>query len=107
GLLDLKLGSVALGTAVLADRAGGAIDLRLRENLEGRVVGVAGRSEASGGEDGFELASAYDCIYIGNIFLYLVAVALDEAACDDEALGFAAVGLLVLHHLEDGVDGLL
>ena len=36
-----------------------------------------------------------------------VAVALDEAAGDDEALGFAAVLLLVLDHLEDGVDGLL
>ena len=35
-------GAVALGAGVLVDGAGGAVDLGLREDVEGRVVGVAG-----------------------------------------------------------------
>ena len=54
-----------------------------------------------------EFAGADDCVYFGNVLLDLVAVALDEAAGYDDALGFSAVLLLVLDHLEDGVDGLL
>ena len=80
-----------------------------REDVEGRVcVGRLRRwGEARGGEDGFKLAGADDCVDLGDVLLDLVAVALDQAAGDDEALGFAAVLLLVLDHLEDGVDGLL
>jgi hypothetical protein len=37
----------------------------------------------------------------------LVAVALDQTAGDDEPLCAASVRDLVLHHLQDGVDGLL
>jgi hypothetical protein len=80
----------------------------LREDAEGGVVvRVAAGSEARGGEDGFELACAYDGVDFGDVLLDFVAVALDEAAGDDDALGFTAVLLLVLDHLEDGVDGLL
>ncbi len=68
---------------------------------------MAGGGEAGGGQDAFELAGADDGVDLGDVFADLVAVALDEAAGDDDALGFAAVGLLVLDHLEDGVDGLL
>src|SRR6202012_3004373 len=53
------------------------------------------------------LAGAYDGVDFGDVGADLVAVALDEAAGDDEFLGAAAVGDLVLHHLEDGVDRLL
>jgi hypothetical protein len=63
--------------------------------------------DACGFEDGFELAGADDGVDFGDVAADLVAVALDEAAGDDEALGAAAVGDFVLHHLEDGVDGLL
>ena len=75
--------------------------------LKGELLCVAGGSEAGGGEDGFEFAGAYYGVDFGDVLLDLVAVALDEAAGYDEALGFAAVLLLVLDHLEDGVDGLL
>ena len=68
---------------------------------------MAAGGEAGGGEDGFEFAGADYCVYFGDVLLDLVAVALDEAAGDDDALGFSAVLLLVLDHLEDGVDGLL
>ena len=78
------------------------------EDVEGGVgCGVAGRGEAGGVEDRFEFAGADDGVDFGDVLLDLVAVALDEAAGDDEALGFAAVRGLVLDHLEDGVDGLL
>jgi hypothetical protein len=68
---------------------------------------VAGGGEAGCGEDGFKLAGAYYCVYFRDVLLDFVAVALDEAAGYYDALGFAAVLLLVLHHLEDGVHGLL
>ena len=79
----------------------------LRQDGEGGVLWCGLWSEAGGSEDGFELAGAYDCVYFGDVFLDLVAVTLDQAAGYDESLGFAAVLLLVLDHLEDGVDGLL
>jgi len=80
----------------------------LREDVEGGVVVrvTAGR-ETRCGEDGFELAGADYGVYFGDVLLDFVAVALDEAAGDDDATRFAAVLLLVLDHLEDGVDGLL
>ena len=75
--------------------------------LKGELARLAGGGQAGGGEDGFEFAGAYDGVDFGDVLLDFVAVALDEAAGDDDALGFAAVLLLVLDHLEDGVDGLL
>ena len=93
---------------MLVDGAGGAADERLREDVEGGVVVcVAGASEARGGEDGFEFTGADYGVYFGDVLLDFVAVALDEAAGDDDTLGLSAVLLLVLDHLEDGVDGLL
>ena len=70
---------------------------------------MAGASEARGGEDGFEFAGADYGVYFGDVLLDFVAVALDEAAGYDDALGFSSVGSadFVLDHLEDGVDGLL
>ncbi len=80
----------------------------LREDVEGGVVvRVAAGGEARGGEDGFEFSGADYGVDFGDVLLNFVAVALDEAAGYDDALGFAAVLLLVLDHLEDGVDGLL
>ena len=80
----------------------------MREDVEGGVVVcVAGASEARGGEDGFEFTGADYGVYFGDVLLDLVAVALYEAAGYDDATRFAAVLLLVLDHLEDGVDGLL
>ena len=64
-------------------------------------------SEACGGEDGFKFAGADYGVDFGDVFPDLVAVALDEAAGDDDPARFAAVLLFVLDHLEDGVDGLL
>ena len=68
---------------------------------------MAGGREAGGGEDGFELAGADDGVDFGDVGDDFVAVALDEAAGDDELAGAAAGGDLVLRHFEDGVDGLL
>ena len=76
------------------------------EDVEGAGTG-AGRGEAGGGEDGFEFAGADDGVDFGDVALDLVAVALDQAAGDDEALGLAAVLGLMPDHLEDGVHGLL
>ncbi len=80
----------------------------LREDVERAVVlRVSSGGQAGGGEDGFQFAGADYCVNFGDVLLDLVAVALDEAAGDDDALGLSAVLLLVLDHLEDGVDGLL
>jgi len=106
-MFDDELRRVGLGAAVLIHSAGCAVDLCLREDLEGGVAGAAGGSEACRVEDGFEFSGADDGVYFGDILLDFVAVALDEAAGDDEPLRFAAVLLFVLNHLEDGVDGLL
>ncbi len=62
--------------------------------LKGELVCVAAGGETGGGEDGFEFAGAYYGVYFGDVFLDFVAVALDEAAGYDEALGFSAVLLL-------------
>jgi len=51
------------------------------------------------------LAGADDGVDFRDVFLDFVAVALDEASGYDEAL--CCAGSLVLHHFEDGVDGLL
>jgi len=103
GTEDAEVGLDARGDA--------GLDGVWREDVEraGRVglaSGVPG-GEAGGGQDAFELAGAEDGVDLRDVFADLVAVALDEAAGDDDALGLAAVLLLVLDHLEDGVDGLL
>ncbi len=64
-------------------------------------------AEAGGGEDGFELAGTNDGVDLRDVGADLVAVALDQAASNDDALRFAAVFAFVLHHFEDGVDGFL
>ena len=56
-------------------------------------------------EDRFELAGADDGVDFRDVFLNLVAIALDEAAGDDK-LACAALGL-VAGHLENGVDRFL
>ena len=99
------LGAGAFGAGVLVDAAGVAVDLGRGEDGEGGVGG--GAVEAGGFEDGFEFAGAYDGVDFGDVGADLVAVTLDQAAGYDEALGAAAVGDLVLDHLEDGVDGFL
>ena len=91
----------------MVDGAGGAGDLRLGEDVEGGVVGVTAGAESCGGEDGFEFSGAYDCIDFWDVLPDLIAVALDETSGNDQALSFAAVFNAILHHLEDGVDGLL
>jgi hypothetical protein len=89
---------------VLVDGAGGSGD----EDVERGAGGCGGPGgEAGGGEDGFEFPGAYHGVDFGDVFLDLVAVAFDQAAGDDDALGLAAVLPLVLDHLEDGIDGLL
>lgn len=81
-----------------------------RENWAGGLAGeerLRPRLKPGGGEDVLELAGADDGVNLRDVPLDLVPVTLDEAAGDDEFLGAAAVGDLVLDHLEDGVDGLL
>jgi hypothetical protein len=68
---------------------------------------MAARSEARGGEDRFEFAGADYGVYFGDVFLDFVAVSFDEAAGDDDAACLAAVLLLVLDHLQDGINGFL
>ena len=72
------------------------------EDVEGRRRGGRVGRDAGGFEDGFELAGADDGVDFRDVFLNFVAIALDEAAGDDE-LACAALGL-VAGHLEDGVD---
>ena len=90
-----ELGADLGGVGVLVDGAGGAADeVAVRvcgRMLKGELFGVAGGGEAGGGEDGLELAGADDGVDLGDVLLDLVAVAFDQAAGDDEALGFAAV----------------
>src|SRR5258708_38608902 len=65
------------------------------------------RSGASpdGSNDFWDLTRADDRVDLGDLFLELVAVALGEAAGDDETLAGAV--FLQLRHLEDRVDRLL
>ena len=103
-LRDLGVG-LSLADSVRVD---GRFRRALRQDMERRVVaGVAAGSEARGSENRFEFASADDGIDLRNVLLNLVAVALDQTAGDDDALRLAAILLLMLHHLEDGIDGLL
>ena len=107
--------SIALGTGVFVDGAGGAGDQILLvalggfaggEDVEGRVrIRGWGNGEPGGGENGVEFAGADDGVYLGDILLDFVAVTLDQAAGDDESPGGA--GGFVADHLKDGVDGLL
>ena len=78
-----------------------------RKDAEGRGVGVTAGREAGSGEDAFKLAGADDGVDFGNVGADLVAVALDQAAGNNQPRRLAAIGDLVLHHLEDGVDALL
>ena len=89
-----EMGDFGVGLG-LADGVGvdGGFGGALGEDGEGRVGGVAGGGEAGGGEDGFELAGADDGVDLGDVFTDLVAVALDQATGDDEALGSSSVGL--------------
>jgi hypothetical protein len=80
----------------------------LRQNVEGRIaVRVAARCKARGSENRFQLAGADDGVDLWDILLNLVTVAFNQAAGDDDALGLAAILLLVLDHFEDRVDRLL
>ena len=76
----------------------------LRQDIEGGGCTIRGRNARSV-QDVFELTGADDCVDLGDVLPDLVAVALHQAAGDDDALG-AAFGL-VLDHLEDGRDRLL
>ena len=76
------------------------------EDIEGRCGnGGFGHGEAGGLEDGFEFTGADDGIDFRNVLYDFVAVALDEAAGDDELAGGA--GGFEARHLQDGVDRLL
>ena len=67
--------------------------------------GEAEGREAGGFENGFQFAGADDGVHFGDALLDFVAVALDEAAGDDELFG--ASRSFVAGHFEDGVDGFL
>ncbi len=99
------LGSGALGAGVLVYGAGVAVDLGRGEDGEGGVG--CGAGEAGSFQNCFEFAGADHSVDLGDVGADFVAVTLDQAAGYDEALGAAAVGDLVLNHLEDGVDGFL
>ena len=64
-----------------------------------------GGATADRADDFRYLPRAEDRIDLGDLLLQLGAVALGEAAGDDQAAAGAV--LLVLRHLEDGVDRLL
>jgi len=68
---------------------------------------VTGGCEPGRSQNGFKLTCAYNGINLGDVLADLVAVALDQAAGDDNSAGLAAVLALVLHHFEDRVDGFL
>ena len=74
------------------------------EDVEGRGRGGSG-GETCGFENRFELAGADDGVHFGDALADFVAVALDQAADDDELFGRARG--FVAGHFEDGVDGLL
>jgi len=74
------------------------------EDVKGRGL-RGGLGDACGCKDGFKLAGADDGVDFGNGLHDLVAIALDEAAGDDEFAGGA--GGFVAGHFQDGVDGLL
>ena len=100
GSRSLALRFVGAGEGFLAGAdLGGA-----GEDGEGRESG-GGAGNAGGFKDGFEFAGADDGVDFRNAFADFIAIALDEAAGDDElfgvTLGFEA------GHLEDGVDGFL
>ena len=61
--------------------------------------------EAGRFENGFDLAGADDGVHLGNVLPNLVAVALDQAAGDDQLFGRA--GGFVAGHLQNRIDRLL
>ena len=75
------------------------------KNIEKRHRRGGWHGEAGGLEDGFEFAGADHGVDFGDALLDFVAVALDEAAGDDEL--FRPTGGLVAGHFKDGVDGFL
>ena len=68
------------------------------------VAGWSGRN-ASRFQNGFKFAGADYGVDFRNVLADFVAIALYEAAGDDELFGRA--GGFVARHFEDGVDGLL
>ena len=92
---------------MLVHRGCVAVELGRGEDGEGACGGFRGSVQTRCLQDGFELAGAYYGVDFRDVGADFIAVALNEAAGDDEALGAAAVGDLVLNHLEDGVDGFL
>jgi hypothetical protein len=74
------------------------------EDVEERRRGWR-RCEARGFEDGFEFAGADHGVHFRNAFADFVAIALHQAAGDDEFFGRA--GGFVAGHFEDGIDRLL
>ena len=85
---------VCAGLGFLAGADLGLADFRLTgEDVEGRGRGLRG-GEACGFEDGVELAGAYNGVDFGDAFADFVAIALDEAAGDDEFFGLAGTILV-------------
>ena len=80
----------------------------LRKNLKRRTPsGVSGGREARSGKNSLKLPRADDRIYLRNVLADLVPISLHKTACDHDPLRLAAMRLLMLHHLENGIDRLL
>src|ERR1035441_8813407 len=74
------------------------------QNGEGSGLGLGG-SDSGGGQNAGQLAGAENGVDLRDVLLNLVAVALHQAAGDDELAGTAV--RLVPNHFEDGIDRLL
>jgi len=95
---------VRAGLGFFAGMSHGGLDAG--EDGEGGAGCRGGRhAEAGGFEDGLEFAGADYGVDFGDGLADVVAVALDEAAGDDELFGRA--GGFEAGHFEDGVDGFL
>ena len=73
--------------------------------LKGERSARGGHRQAGGFENRLQFAGADHGVHFGNALPDFVAVALHQAAGDDELFGRA--GGLVARHLENGVDRLL
>ena len=92
--------------ACLGFLAGASFGCFAGEDSERGKRGCLGRHrKTSGLKDGLELAGADHGIDFGDALLNLVAVALDEAAGDNELFGRARG--FVAGHFKDGIDGFL
>jgi len=79
--------------------------LRAGEDVEGRRECGGRHRQAGSFKDGFEFAGADDGVHFRDALADFVAIALDEAAGDDE---FARpTGGFVAGHFKDGVDRFL